>query len=171
MYTCAHRLFKKYDCVAIGDYTPHGGGITRKMRRGMNNRSLIGRWKQVLSWVAAKSGKTFFEYKETGSTRTCHHCNYVEPQGIPVALRQWQCPQCETIHHRDENAAINGLRKILRDFSINYEGEIPSIVSCSDLAFIKKRWTWCVLPSGVLVTPQGHGSEVISQLQEIKPRA
>jgi putative transposase len=171
MYTCAHRLFKNYDCVAVGDYTPNGGGISRKMRRAMNNRSLIGRWKKTLSWVATKSGMTFIEYNETGTTRTCHHCDYVEPQGIPVALRQWRCQQCETIHHRDENAGINGLRKVLRDFSINYEGEIPSIVSCSDLAFIKERWAWSVLPSGVHVTSRGQGSEEMSQLQEIKPRA
>ncbi len=45
MFTTAHNLFRDYDSVAIGDYTPHGEGITRPMRRAMNNRSLIGRLK------------------------------------------------------------------------------------------------------------------------------
>jgi putative transposase len=155
MFTSAHQLFHNYDCIGIGDYTPNGAGITKPMRRAMNNRSLNRRWKETLSWVARKSGKTFMEFDEKGTTRTCHHCLYVEKQGIPVSLRQWQCPQCQTHHIRDENAAINGLRKILRDLPQKNEGEYPSIVSGSDLAFVKERWAWCVLPSGVLVTLAG----------------
>ena len=156
MFTSAHRLFRDYDCVAIGDYTPDGGGITTQMRRAMNNRSLIGRWKETLSWVARKSGKTFFEFDEKGTTRTCNHCSFVEERGIPVSLRQWQCSQCQTVHVRDENSAINGLRKVLRDLSTKSEGENLSIVSGSDLAFVKERWAWSVLPSGVLATLQGR---------------
>lgn len=155
MFTSAHRLFRNYDCIGIGDYTPRGEGITTPMRRAMNNRSLIGRWKNTLSWVARKSGKTFVEFDEKGTTRTCRHCQYIVEGGIPVPLRQWQCPQCQAEHIRDENAAMNGLRKILRDLSPKNEGEHPSIVSCSDLAFIQKRWAWCVLPSGVRVTLRG----------------
>ena len=161
MFTSAHNLFRKYDCVAVGDYAPKGNGITNQMRRAMNNRSLIGRWKETLSWVARKSGKTFLEFDEKGTTRTCNRCDYVEEQGIPVALRQWQCPGCQTVHIRDENAALNGLRKVLRDLPTKTGGEIPSIVSSSDLAFIKERWAWSVLPSGVHVTLRGQNCEMI----------
>src|ERR1700730_3522888 len=35
-YTIAHSLYEKYDCVAIGNYTPNGNGDTTKMRRAMN---------------------------------------------------------------------------------------------------------------------------------------
>lgn len=161
MFTSAHRLFKNYDCIGIGDYTPNGEGITTPMRRAMNNRSLIGRWKNTLSWVARKSGKTFIEFDEKGTTRTCHHCLHVEEHGISVTLRQWQCVQCQTEHIRDENAAINGLRKILRDLPQKTKGEYPLIVSSSDLAFVKERWAWCVLPSGVFIHPRGQSSEDI----------
>lgn len=167
MFTSAHRLFRDYDCIGIGDYTPSGEGITTPMRRAMNNRSLNRRWKETLSWVARKSGKTFIEFDEKGTTRTCHHCLHVERQGIPVCLRQWQCLQCQTEHIRDENAAINGLRKILRDLPQKNEGEYPSIVSGSDLAFVKERWAWCVLPSGVLVTSRGQNSEVIRSTRKL----
>lgn len=137
------------------------------LRRAMNNRSLIGRWKSTLSWVARKSGKTFIEFDEKGTTRTCHHCLHVEEQGIPVNLRQWQCPQCQTEHIRDENAAINGLKKVLRDLPQNDEGEYPSIVSSSDLAFVKERWAWCVLPSGVVIHPQGQSSKEICSARKL----
>lgn len=167
MFTSAHRCFRDYDCVGIGDYTPNGEGITTPMRRAMNNRSLIGRWKETLSWVARKSGKTFIEFDEKGTTRTCSCCFHVEENGIPVTLRQWQCLQCQTVHIRDENAAINGLRKVLRDLSQKNEGEYPSIVSGSDLAFVKKRWAWCILPSGVRVTPRGQNSEEIHNTRKL----
>lgn len=168
MYTCAHRLFKKYDCVAIGSYTPQGGGITTPMRRAMNNRSLIGRFKEVLSWVAQKSGKTFLEIDEKGSTRTCHHCLSIEEQGIPVSLRTWQCQQCQSVHIRDENAALNILKKVLRDFLQKDKGENPLLVPGSGFSLVKERWAWCVLPRGVIITPRGLGSNAKLQHQEIK---
>jgi len=48
---------------------------------------------------------------------------------------------------------------VLRYLQEKTEGIIPSIVSCSDLAFVKKRWAWCVLPSRVIVTLRGQNSE------------
>jgi putative transposase len=167
MFTIAHHLFRDYDCIGIGNYTPKGGGVSTTMRRAMNNRSLIGRWKNTLSWVARKSGKSFLEFDEKGTTRTCHHCQRVEAQGIDVTLRRWQCPQCLAMHIRDENAAINGLRKILRDLPQKSEGEYPSIVSGSDLAFVKERWAWCVFPSGVITTLQGQDSEEIYNTRKL----
>ena len=77
MYTVAHRLCRNYDCIGIGDYAPQGNGLSTKMRRAMNNRSLIGQFKEVLSWTAVKSGKTVIQFDEKGTTRTCHACNYV----------------------------------------------------------------------------------------------
>jgi len=113
LYTVANRFYHDYDAVGVGDYVPHGGGITRKMRRAMNNRSLNRRFKQVLAWVALRSGKQYLEWAETGSTRTCHDCGYVVAEGIPVEVREWDCPgpECTSHHIRDENAARNGLTR------------------------------------------------------------
>lgn len=160
LYTIAHRLFKTYDCIGIGDYAPSGNGSTTKMRRAMNNRSLIDRFKQALSWVAIKSGKTFLEYNENGTTRTCHCCKHVMEGGINPDIRDWVCPSCIAIHIRDENAAQNGLSRVLRDLA-KKSGEYPQ-VSCSDLASVMKRWAWRVLPSGVLCILRGQNSELIA---------
>lgn len=160
LFTTANRLYKLYDGIAIGDYIPHGQGITPSMRRGMNNRSLIGRFKQTLSWVAQKSGKVFLEFEEKGTTRTCSTCLFIKEDGIPLSQRQWQCPCCNTVHIRDENAAQNGLRKVLRNFAEKSE-VLTSQVSCSDLD-IKQRWAWCVKPSGVEITSRGNYSDYIA---------
>jgi putative transposase len=53
------------------------------------------------------------------SSKTCSCCGHKLDQ-LPLSVRQWQCPQCDTIHDRDINAALN----------IEHEGlkilEIPS---------------------------------------------
>ena len=168
MYTTAHVFYREYDCVAIGDYTPDGSGDTKQMRRAMNNRSLIGRFKEILSWVAMKSGKTFHEYDEKGTTRTCRHCTYSEPNGIDPSIRMWCCQECEAVHHRDENAAINGLGKALQDV-LEKSGTLVPIVSCSDLV-VKQRWAFCVSPSGVIMTLQGQNGEKIHSTRKLNRR-
>jgi putative transposase len=149
VYTISHQICKTYDVIGVGDYAPQGEGITPKMRRAMNNRSLIGRFKQALQWVAAKSGKLFIEYNEKGTTRTCNACHYVCQEGLSPSIRSWSCPCCQEFHLRDENAAINGLKKILQD--LTEKGEINiSQVPCSGLFQAIEGWVWRVLPSGVL---------------------
>jgi putative transposase len=141
LYTIANQLCKNYDVIGCGDYCPRGGGITTPMRRSMNNESLIGRFKEVLAWVATRSGKLYLEYEEKGTTRTCHLCNYVAKEGIPLDIREWICPKCTTFHIRDENAAQNGLSLVFDKLSLPRSGHVP--------VRIQERWTWKVLPSGV----------------------
>ena len=167
LYTTAHALYAKYDCVGIGDYAPHGDGITTKMRRAMNNRSLIGRFKEVLSWVACKSGKTFLKYKEKGTTRTCHPCGCVVEGGLAPSIRRWRCPSCSSENDRDENAAQNGLREVLRELSKKCETFV-SQVSGSDLVHVDERWVWRVLPGGVLQTPRRQKQRVNRGARKLK---
>lgn len=124
LYTVANRLYHDYDAVGIGDYVPHGGGITPTMRRAMNNQSLNRRLKHVLAWVAQRSGKQYLEWEEVGSTRTCHDCGFVVEEGIPVEIREWDCPrpQCTSHHIRDENAARNGLTRTLKALGLPCSG-------------------------------------------------
>jgi putative transposase len=124
LYTVANRLYHDYDAAGIGDYVPHGGGITRKMRRAMNNQSLNRRFKHVLAWVALRSGKQYLEWEEGGSTRTCHDCGYVVEGGIPPDTREWDCPgeRCTSHHIRDENAARNGLTRTLKALGLPCSG-------------------------------------------------
>src|SRR4029077_2275387 len=161
VYTLAHQLCQQYDCIGIGDYTPDGTGVTKPMRRAMNNRSLIGRFKETLKWVALKSGKTCIEYEEKGTTRTCHCYEYVNPEGLCPSIRTWECPDCLTFHIRDENAAQNGLKRVLRDLIKKGETLISSVPG-SGLVSVIERWAWRVLPSGVESTLRGSEQRLVA---------
>jgi len=146
LFTVANRLCREYDLIAVGNYTPHGGGITTGMRRAMNNQSLIGRFKKTMEWVAERSGKQYMEYDERGTTRTCCECGSVVEGGISPEIREWVCSACNSAHIRDENSAQIGLRRVMK-----------TVVPCSGhrLVEIKSRCTWRVTPTGIFTVPGG----------------
>ena len=113
LYTHANYLFKHYDVVAIGDYTPKGGGINSGMRRQMNNESQIGRFKKTLKCVGQKSRKSLVIWPERNSTKQCADCGYLLPKALKPNIRHWHCPKCGKHHDRDVNAAQNGLKRVL----------------------------------------------------------
>ncbi|MCY0884764.1 MAG: transposase, partial [Firmicutes bacterium] len=163
--TVANRLYREYDGVFVGDYTPRGGGISRGMRRAMNNQSLLGRCKETLAWVATRSGKVYGEWNEAGSTRTCHACHYAVPGGIPPEVREWACPECGTHHIRDENAAINGLARVLKNV------EVPGSGRLGDKIVVTTRRAWRFDGLGIQEIPGIVGGRVKSHAagcQEIK---
>ncbi|WP_201167924.1 RNA-guided endonuclease InsQ/TnpB family protein [Halorhodospira halophila] len=146
--TVANRLYRHYDWVVIGDYTPKGNGITTAMRRAMSNRSVIGQFKDTLSWTALKSGKQFSVFQEHRTTRTCSECGHAVEGGIAPGVDEWDCPCCGAHHLRDENAARNGWAVFLREQKQNNGGFQPPVPR-SGPAAVRQRWTWRVRPSGI----------------------
>jgi putative transposase len=40
------------------------------------------------------------------SSKTCSHCGH-RLDLLPLAVREWTCPDCGVVHDRDVNAAVN----------------------------------------------------------------
>lgn len=51
--------------------------------------------------------------KEYPSSAKCSACGNVNPM-LTLNMRKWKCPECDTIHDRDENASQNILNEGLR---------------------------------------------------------
>lgn len=149
LFSTANKLCREYDLIGLGDYAPAQGdsGLGRKANRGMKNRSLIGRFKPILCWVAQRSGKTAEVFDESGTTRTCSErlCGHLVKGGIPSTIREWTCEQCGTFHVRDENAAKNGLVRIISARSL----QLP----CSGP--VARRCDWRFHPQGWREEPKG----------------
>jgi len=140
LYTVANKLFKIYDHVGIGDYTPRGGGINKGMRRSMNNQSLIGRFKEVLSWVAQRGGKSYGEWSEYNSTSVCFDCGH-KSHSLTPNDRQWDCDGCGTHHFRDENSGRHGVVRVAKQLQMPCSGHLDISLRCA--------WRFCGL--GIVV--------------------
>lgn len=40
------------------------------------------------------------------SSKLCSNCGHLLVK-LPLSVREWSCPNCETLHDRDLNSAIN----------------------------------------------------------------
>ncbi len=45
-----------------------------------------------------------------------------QENGIPLKIRNWTCSKYKTLHIGDENAAVNGLKKTVKNLMKKYEG-------------------------------------------------
>lgn len=74
-----------------------------------------GKFYQMLEYKAPLYGseirkvETFYP-----SSQICHVCGYRNREVKNLAVREWTCPECGSIHDRDENAARNILQEGLK---------------------------------------------------------
>ena len=69
-------------------------------------------FKQMLSYKAMTHGGLCLEVCKAHTTQACSECGCIAgPRGrAGLNERMWQCVGCDTVHHRDTNAAKNILR-------------------------------------------------------------
>lgn len=86
-----------------------------KIKNMMHNRRLAraiadAGWNaflQKVKYKAERAGKVFAQVDTFyPSSKTCYHCLY-KYDGLTLSMRQWVCPQCNTLNLRDYNAALN----------------------------------------------------------------
>ena len=84
----ANMMKNRHLAKAIGDAGWHGFVVKLGYKAKAEGKHLV----KIDQWVA--------------SSKTCHHCKH-KLDNLPLNIRSWCCPKCQTIHDRDTNAAIN----------------------------------------------------------------
>lgn len=106
-FKLAHELCKKYDYIFIEDLRLTG--MTKMWGRKMNDLTHAA-FINKFEYVASKYGVVVHKIDRWyASSKTCE-CGYVN-KSLQLTDREWVCPECGSINHRDLLAANNILRK------------------------------------------------------------
>ena len=72
-----------------------------------------GQFLTILQYKAKWFGKNILQIgRFVPSSKACSCCGYTMTK-LPLSIREWQCPDCETVHDRDLNASLN-----IRNFAL-----------------------------------------------------
>ena len=99
-------LAEQYDIVAVEDIDYKGMAQGLHLAKATNDNG-FGQFRTFLSYKLTERGKKLITIdKWFPSSKTCHVCGYVNNE-LKLSDRNWKCPECETNHNRDLNAAVN----------------------------------------------------------------
>ena len=108
-------LADNYDMVAVEDLD-----VKSIANKGFGNGKATmdngyGRFRTMLDYKLAWNGKHLMTVdKWYPSSQICSCCGHKNPEIKNLNIRKWTCPNCETKHDRDINAAINIREEALR---------------------------------------------------------
>ena len=105
------RLVAEFDYIAVGSVN-----ASSLAKTNMAKSVLDAGWssfRHQLAYKAVKHGAWYEEVNERFTTQTCSDCGAISgPKGLEgLVIREWKCSDCGCLHDRDQNAALNILRR------------------------------------------------------------
>ena len=99
-------LVERFDVIAIEDLNVAGMLKNHRLARAIADMG-FGEFRRQLEYKAAQHGVTVVVVNRWfPSSKTCSTCGHRVPK-MSLSVREWTCPQCQTHHDRDINAAMN----------------------------------------------------------------
>ena len=86
----------------------------RKLAKAINDVGW-GQFVTLLTYKANWYGKNILKVNRFfASSKICSHCHH-KLDNLPLSVRSWTCPSCQTHHDRDTNASNNIRQQALAD--------------------------------------------------------
>jgi len=110
LHKVTHELVSGYGFIGIETLNVAGMLKNHKLARSISD---VG-WSEFIRQLEYKAAWVGTQVVQIGmfepSTKECHHCESIQ-NGLTLADREWQCPECRSVHDRDLNAAKVILKK------------------------------------------------------------
>ena len=99
-------LTRRFHTIAIEDLNVRGMLKNPRLARAIADMSFFEFRRQLEYKAERRGGIVIVADRWFASSKICSVCA-VKQNKMPLAVRQWTCPDCGTIHDRDVNAARN----------------------------------------------------------------
>lgn len=111
-----HRLICENQATsyALEDLAVKNMVKNHKLSKAINDAAW-GQFVTLLTYKANWYGKNILKVNRFfASSKICSHCHH-KLDNLPLSVRNWACPSCQTHHDRDTNAANNIRQQALAD--------------------------------------------------------
>ena len=106
MHKFSTSMVQRFDVIYIEDLNLRGMLKNHSLARALSDAS-IGQAARMLEEKAERYGKRVERIDRWyPSSKTCSACGHIQ-ESMPLSVRDWTCPSCDTRHDRDMNAAVN----------------------------------------------------------------
>lgn len=118
LHKLSYDFANKYDYVFVEDIDLKSIAQFGHLGKSTNDNG-FGMFRAFLTYKMTDRGKIFHKIdKWFPSSKTCSVCGCYHPELVnSLSVREWTCPDCDTIHNRDINAAINIRKRGMLDIT------------------------------------------------------
>ena len=114
LHKLSTQIIKDYDVICLETLKINNMVKNHNLAKSINDVSW-GEFVRQLQYKAAWNDKIVLQIDSYfASSQLCSVCGYKNEGVKKLSIRKWECPECHTIHGRDDNAAMNILNEGLR---------------------------------------------------------
>lgn len=131
LHKVTHNLVSNYDTICLEDLNVLGMVKNHHLAQALEDIA-IGTFNTILEYKAKEHGVNILRigrFEPSSKMCTCGYINH----NLTIAMREWVCPECGSIHDRDLLAANNIKRFAFRN--INTDGT-SEIYACGDMSVV-----------------------------------
>ena len=106
LHQLTSHLSSRFHTIGIEELNVKGMVKNRKLSRAISDMGFFEFRRQLSYKAEMRGGSVVAANRWYPSSKTCSVCGTTQAT-LPLSVREWQCPNCQTLHDRDRNAAIN----------------------------------------------------------------